>query len=164
MPNEPDWETGDGVIDIRDPAEIDAAFDRGERHVGTAVIGLVLHGDDVAVIAPRVERAMRSPDPKVRELGFVAAGDMARLYTTLSPGIHAVLRAEGLGGVAENAIRDALTFIPLGQLPWWMRRLALWLSVRDTVEGRLLRLQDFIERAADAVKAVFGKMRKKKNP
>ncbi|WP_018543258.1 MULTISPECIES: hypothetical protein [unclassified Streptomyces] len=86
VPNEPDWETGDGVIDIRDPAEIDAALDRGERHVGTAVIGMVPHGDDVAVIAPRVERAMRSPDPKVRELGFVAAGDMARLYTTLSPG------------------------------------------------------------------------------
>ncbi|WP_018543257.1 MULTISPECIES: hypothetical protein [unclassified Streptomyces] len=40
--------------------------------------------------------------------------------------------------MAENAIRDALTFIPLRQLPWWMRRLALWLPVRDTAEGRLL--------------------------
>lgn len=46
---------------------------------------MVLHGDDVAVIAPRVGRAMRSPDPKVRQLGFVAAGDMARLYTTPAP-------------------------------------------------------------------------------
>ncbi|MEU9114511.1 hypothetical protein AB0D04_22635 [Streptomyces sp. NPDC048483] len=164
MPNEPDWETGDGVIDIRDPAQIDAAFDRGERHVGTAVIGMVLHGDDVAVLAPRVERAMLSPDPKVRQLGFVAAGDMARLYFTLSPGIYAALRAEGLGGVAEDAIRDTLTFIPRRQLPWWMRRLNLWLSVRDTVEGRLLRLRDFLEPATDAVKAVCGKARRKKTP
>ncbi|MFG2208681.1 hypothetical protein [Streptomyces sp. NPDC048638] len=158
MPNEPDWETGGGVIDIRDPAEIDAAFDRGERHVGTAVIGMVLHGEDVAVLAPQVERAMRSTDPKVRQLGFVAAGDMARLYTTLSPGIYAAMRAQGLGGVAEDAIRDTLTFIPQRQLPWWMRRLVLWLSVRDTVEGRLSRLHDLIE---DAVKALLGKARRR---
>ncbi|MFI9047932.1 hypothetical protein [Streptomyces sp. NPDC053427] len=161
MTNEPDWESGDGVIHIRDPVRIDAAFDRGERHVGTAVIGMVLHGDEVAVIAPRVERAMRSPDPMVRQLGFVAAGDMARLYTTLSPGIYAALRAEGLGGVAEHAIRDTLTFIPLRQLPWWMWRLSLWISVHDAVEGRLLRLQDFLERAADAMKTVCGKARRK---
>ncbi|KIZ14531.1 hypothetical protein [Streptomyces natalensis] len=161
MPNEPDWETGDGVIDIRDPDEIDAAFDRGERHVGTAVIGMVLHGEDIAVLAPRVERAMRSPDPYVRQLGCVAAGDMARLYTTLSPGIYAVLRAEGLGGVADSAIRDTLTFIPFRQLPWWMRRLDLWLSVRDTVEGRLLRLQDFTEESWGAVKGVLGRARRR---
>ncbi|MEU4848696.1 hypothetical protein [Streptomyces gilvosporeus] len=161
MENAPDWETGDGVIDIRDPAEIDAAFDRGERHVGTAVIGMVLHGEDVAVLAPRVERAMRSPDPYTRQLGFVAAGDMARLYTTLSPGIYAAMRTEGLGGVADSAIRDTLTFIPFRQLPWWMRRLDLWLSVRNTVEGRLLRLQDFAEEAWGAVKGVLGRARRR---
>ncbi|MFG2208684.1 hypothetical protein [Streptomyces sp. NPDC048638] len=98
---------------------------------------------------------MRSLDPYVRQLGFAPAGDMARLYTTLSPGIYAAMRAEGLGGVAEDAIRDTLTFIPLRQLPWRMRRLTLWLSVRDTVEGRLLRFQDFTEGTREAVKGIF---------
>lgn len=69
------------------------------------------------MLAPRVERAMRAPDPYVRQLGFVAAGDMARLYTTLSPGIYAAMRAEGLGGVAGSAVRDALTFILFRELP-----------------------------------------------
>ncbi|GGV01848.1 hypothetical protein GCM10010211_81420 [Streptomyces albospinus] len=68
VPQELDRETGDGLIGIRDPAEVDAAFDRGERCVGTAVVGLVLNSDDVAVVAPRVLRALRSSDATVRSL------------------------------------------------------------------------------------------------
>ncbi|WP_327718691.1 hypothetical protein OG381_27195 [Streptomyces sp. NBC_00490] len=33
-----DWKTGEGVSGIADPAEVDAAFERGEWPLGTAVI------------------------------------------------------------------------------------------------------------------------------
>ncbi|MEU4848702.1 hypothetical protein [Streptomyces gilvosporeus] len=72
MSNDVDWETGAGLIGICNPAEVDATFDRNEKRVGTAVVGLVLNSDDVAVVAPRVLRALRSSDPMVRSLGFVA--------------------------------------------------------------------------------------------
>ncbi|MDJ0343883.1 hypothetical protein QMK19_28415 [Streptomyces sp. H10-C2] len=36
-----DWETGDELIRLDDPAEVGAAFERGEPLIGTAVIGLV---------------------------------------------------------------------------------------------------------------------------
>ncbi|MGD3110910.1 hypothetical protein [Streptomyces sp. YGL11-2] len=157
MPQELDWETGDGLIGIRDPAEVDAAFDRGERYVGTAVVGLVLNSDDVAVVAPRVLRALHSSDATVRSPGFVAAGDMARLFGTLTPEIYAELRTEGLGGVADTAIKDAMTFVPFWELPWWLRGMCLRLRLRNRAEGRLLALQDLAERATDAVKAVMGK-------
>ncbi|WP_438484942.1 hypothetical protein [Streptomyces sp. S186] len=163
MSDDLDWETGAGLIGIRDPAEVDAAFDRGEKRVGTAVVGLVLNSDDVDVVAPRVLRALRSSDPAVRSLGFVATGDMARLFGTLTLEIYAELRAEGLGGVADTAVKDAMTFIPFWELPGWLRWTCLRLRLRNRVEGRLLALQDLAERAADAVKAVFGKIRKKKN-
>lgn len=80
MGSEIDWKTGDGLLGISDPAEIDAAFDRGERFVGTAVIGLVMNCDGLAVAAPRVERGLRSSDPKVRQYSFVAAATAARVF------------------------------------------------------------------------------------
>ncbi|RAG81172.1 hypothetical protein DN069_34305 [Streptacidiphilus pinicola] len=57
---------------------VDAAFDRGDPEVGTAVVELVLSGADFEVAAPRVERALRAEEETVRRLGQVAAGDLAR--------------------------------------------------------------------------------------
>lgn len=161
MSDDLNWETGAGLIGVCDPAEVDAAFDRGERHVGTAVVGLVLNADDATVVAPQVLRALRSSDPMVRSLGFVATGDMARLSGALTPDIYAELRAEGLGGVADTALKDTMTFIPFWQLPWWLRRMCLWLRLRNRAEGRLLRIQDFLERARDSVKGALGRSREK---
>ncbi|MEV5931007.1 hypothetical protein ACPCSG_33295 [Streptomyces cellulosae] len=38
-----DWETGEGVSRIDDPAEVNAAFERGEWALGSAVIGLAFN-------------------------------------------------------------------------------------------------------------------------
>ncbi|MGW5653921.1 hypothetical protein [Streptomyces humi] len=37
------WQTGEGLLGLDDPAEWDAAFERGEDHLGTAAIGLALN-------------------------------------------------------------------------------------------------------------------------
>jgi hypothetical protein len=140
MPRERDWGTGEGLIDISDPAEVDAAFDRNEPRVGTAVIGLVLNSDALSTVAPRVERALSSEDPKVRQLGFVAVGDTARLFGELTPAIYGAMRAEGLGGVADTAIKDTLTFVPFRELPWWLRRTSVRLTVGNAVASTLRRV------------------------
>ena len=43
MASEWDWETGEGVSRIDDPAEVNAAFERGEWALGSAVIGLAFN-------------------------------------------------------------------------------------------------------------------------
>jgi exonuclease I len=40
--SEYDWESGEGLSGIDDLAAVDAAFERGEHHLGTAVIGLAV--------------------------------------------------------------------------------------------------------------------------
>lgn len=136
MTSEINWQTGDGLLGIGDPAEIDAAFERGERFVGNALIGLVMNCDDLALVAPRVERGLRSSDPKVREYSFVAASSAARVFGELSPGIYEILRAEGRHGEAENAIADALTFVPFRDMPWWLKRVRVTSSVGRFVSTR----------------------------
>jgi hypothetical protein len=42
MASDRDWESGNGLLGIDDPAEWDAAWERGESHLGTAAIGLAL--------------------------------------------------------------------------------------------------------------------------
>ncbi|MDH6217731.1 hypothetical protein [Streptomyces pseudovenezuelae] len=134
-----DWLTGEGLSGIDDPAAVDAAFERREEHLGTAVIGLALTcPPDVA--SPRIVRAMRVLEAPRREFAFTAAGTVARLHGTLTPELYAALRAEGPGGVAENAIRDVLTFVPFRQLPPWFKWRLLWTTVRDTALGWWLRL------------------------
>jgi hypothetical protein len=146
-------------MDIADPAEIDAAFERGEQHVGTAVVGLALHSEDFAEIAPRVERALYSADPKVRQLAFVAAGDTARRFGKLTPAIYRMLRGEGLGGAADTAIKDALTFIPFRDLPWWFKRTSLFLSVRNFLEARWLSLAALIDSCHDTLRKAISRRR-----
>ena len=43
MPDTWHWGTGEGLLGMDDPAEVDAALGRGERSVGAAVIGLALN-------------------------------------------------------------------------------------------------------------------------
>ncbi|POX55401.1 hypothetical protein C3489_10125 [Streptomyces sp. Ru71] len=144
MGTAPDWNTGEGLIRLDDPAEVDAAFERGERHLGTAVIGLAFNCS-LEEASPRILRAMRLPDIAQRGFAFTAAGVAARLNGALTPQLYDALRAEGLtGGVAEDAIRDTLTFVPFRELPWWFRGCRVWLGVRDRGEGWLLRMKDAV--------------------
>ncbi|MGW1216264.1 hypothetical protein ACWD5F_42195 [Streptomyces sp. NPDC002499] len=134
-----DWRSGEGLSGIDDPDAVDAAFERGEEHLGTAVIGLAMTcPPDVA--SPRVVRAMQVLDVPRRELAFTAAGIVARLHGDLTPELYGALRAEGPGGVAENSIRDVLTFVPFRRLPPWFKWRLLWTTVRDATLGLWLRL------------------------
>jgi hypothetical protein len=129
-----DWETGEGVSHIDDPAEVDAAFERGEWPLGSAVIGLAFNCS-LAEASPRIVRAMQLPDLAQRGFAFTAAGTAARLNGELTPELYAALRAEGPGrrSIAEYAITDTLTFVPFRQLPPWFK----WQMVRTTVQDKL---------------------------
>ena len=151
MGSDHDWETGEGLLHIDDPAAVDAAFERGESHLGTAVIGLAFTRP-LAEASPRILRAMRLPDPDQRGFAFTAAGVAARLHGELTPELYAALHAEGPGGVAETAIDDTLTFVPFGKLPWWFKWRWLMTGVRDTVQGWWLRTADAVGEAWRAVR------------
>jgi hypothetical protein len=136
-----DWASGEGLSRIDDPAAVDAAFERGERHLGTAVIGLAFTCSP-AEASPRIVRAMRLPDLTQRQFAFTAAGIVARLNGKLTPELYAALRAEGPGGVAEDAIDDTLTFVPFRELPPWFKRRWLMATVRHRVQGWWLWIAD----------------------
>ncbi|MER5524041.1 hypothetical protein ABT075_05415 [Streptomyces sp. NPDC002677] len=139
-----DWESGEGLLGLDDPAEWDAAFERGEDHLGTAVIGLAFHCP-LEEASPRIVRVMGFPDGLQRTNAFVAAGHAARLNGRLTPELFAALRAEGPGGVAEHPIRDTLTFVPYRDLPPWFKRRRVYVTVRDKLEYWWLRSVDAIE-------------------
>ncbi|WP_129308864.1 hypothetical protein [Streptomyces sp. L2] len=142
----PDWETGEGVFGISDPAEVDAAFARDENHLGTAVISLALTCS-LEEASPRIVRAMQLPDLHQRIYAFTAAGDAARLNQGLTPELYAALRTEGIKGLAEDAIRDTLTFVPHRDLPPWLKRLRVYLRVRDKLEYWWMLCTDAVEDA-----------------
>ncbi|MET7380921.1 hypothetical protein ABZT08_19215 [Streptomyces sp. NPDC005526] len=127
-----DWESGEGLLGLDDPAEWDAAFERGERHIGTAEIGLAFNCS-LEEVSPRIVRATRLDHPQ-RGFAFTAAGTAARLNNALTPELYEALRAEGRRGFAETAIDDTLTFVPFRDLPprfkWW--------KVRSTGSNKLL--------------------------
>ncbi|MEV7196165.1 hypothetical protein AB0N81_30835 [Streptomyces sp. NPDC093510] len=132
MAAEWDWETGEGLLRIDDPADWDAAYERGERPLGTAVIGLAFHCT-LAEVSPRILKAMRLPDSGQRGFAFTAAGHAARLNGELTPELYAALRAEGHRGFAETAVDDTLTFVPFRDLPPWFK----WRKVASAVENKL---------------------------
>ncbi|MFF7469408.1 hypothetical protein [Streptomyces sp. NPDC008092] len=138
------WETGEGLLGLDDPAEWDAAFERGEDRLGTAVIGLAFHCP-LEEASPRIVRMTGLPHGLQRTNAFVAAGHAARLNGRLTPELFAALRAEGLGGVAEHPIRDTLTFVPFRDLPPWFKRRWVYLTVRDKLEYWWLRSVDAID-------------------
>lgn len=138
MTSEYDWETGEGVSHIDDPAEVDAAFERGEWPLGSAVIGLAFNCS-LEEASPRIVRAMQLPDLAQRGFAFTAAGAAARINGRLTPELYAALRAEGIKSIAEYAIKDTLAFVPFGQLPprfkWWK----VVSGVRNKLESWWLR-------------------------
>ncbi|MFC0548285.1 hypothetical protein [Kutzneria chonburiensis] len=130
-----DWATGRGLLAVDDPAEVDDAFARKEKHVGIAVVGLALNNEDLDAVAPRVVRAIESDDVETRRLGFTAAGHSARLFQTLDPRIGEVLHRFRKDGIASTALDDVLSFVPFRQLPRWLkvesvRRKLRWLVLR----------------------------------
>ncbi|MER5397899.1 hypothetical protein [Streptomyces sp. NPDC002599] len=138
-----DWDSGESLIRIDDPAEVDDAFERGEGKLGTAVIGLAFNCS-LEEASPRIVRAMQLLDPAQRGFAFTAAGAAARLNGTLTPELYAALRAEGPGGIADNAIRDTLTFVPFGQLPPWFKWQTVRMRVLDKLEYLWTRSKDAV--------------------
>ena len=132
MASEWDWGRGESLLGLDDPEEWDAALERGEDCLGTAVIGLAFQCS-LEEASPRIVRAMQLSDAGQRGFAYTAAGTAARLNGELTPQLYAALRAEGPGGIADNAIRDTLTFVPFRQLPPWFK----WQMVRTTVWDKL---------------------------
>jgi hypothetical protein len=132
------WETGEGVSHIDDPAEVDAAFERGEWPLGSAVIGLAFNCP-LEEASPRIIRAMQLRDLAQRGFAFTAAGAAARINGRLTPELYAALQAEGIKSIAEYAIKDTLAFVPFRQLPprfkWWK----VVSGVRNKLESWWLR-------------------------
>ncbi|MEW2389432.1 hypothetical protein AB0933_13855 [Streptomyces venezuelae] len=151
MTPEWNWDSGESLIRVDDPADVDAAFERGERRLGTAVIGLAFNCS-LEEASPRIVRAMGLSDPGQRGFAYTAAGAAARLNGELTPELYAALRAEGPGGIADNAIRDTLTFVPYRRLPPWFK----WQSARMTVLDKLEYWQrcvlDAVENARTALR------------
>ncbi|MBP0455381.1 hypothetical protein J5Y04_38560 [Kitasatospora sp. RG8] len=144
---------------IRTPAEIDAAFDRGDPYAGTAVIRLVFSCEDFDVVASRVERALRSADFTTRERGCTAAGDMTRVFGRLSPGIYRRLRELGPKGQAEDPVSDVLTFIPFRELPRWFKLQKIRSTVMRFCYRRWSSIVDAGDFTARLAKRVAGRPR-----
>lgn len=126
------WESGEGLLGLDDPRAWDEAYERGERALGTAVIGLAFNCD-LREASPRIVKAMSLADRGQRGFAYTAAGTAARLNGELTPELYAALRAEGHRGFAENAVDDTLTFVPFRRLPPWFK----WRSVASKVEDKL---------------------------
>ncbi|NEA68185.1 hypothetical protein [Streptomyces sp. SID12488] len=150
MASEWDWESGKGLLGIDDPAEWDAAFERGEQHLGTAAIGLAFQCS-LDEASPRIVRAMQLPDRDERGFAFTAAGTVARLNGELTPELYSALRAVGHRGLAETAVDDTLTFVPFRDLPPWFK----WRKIASKVQDKLKTWRlEFTYTVSDAWKAL----------
>ncbi|WP_329336009.1 hypothetical protein OG866_18370 [Streptomyces sp. NBC_00663] len=153
MPSEWNWESGEGLLGLDDPADWDAAYERGEQHLGTAAIGLAFNCS-LEDASPRILKAMRLPDRDQRIFAYTAAGTAARLNGTLTPELYAALRAEGHHGIAENAVDDTLDHVPFRQLPPWFK----WRKIASKVWDKLETWRLTVTYAAeDAWKFVRGR-------
>ncbi|WP_328562182.1 hypothetical protein [Streptomyces coelicoflavus] len=129
------WQTGERLLALDDPVEWDAAFERGERSLGTAAIGLAFNCA-LEEASPRIVRAMQLPDIAQRGFAFTAAGTAARINGALTPELYAALRAEGPGrrSIAVNAVDDTLTFVPFRRLPTWLKCWSVVSAVRNKLD------------------------------
>ncbi|MEV5809281.1 hypothetical protein [Streptomyces parvulus] len=148
-----DWESGEGLLGIDKPAVWDAAYERGERHLGTAVIGLAFNCP-LEEASPRIVRAMRLPDVAQRGFAYTAAGTAARLNGELTPELYAALRAAGpgRGSIAVNAVDDAMTFVPFRQLPLWLKGWKIASCVLDKLETWRLEASYALTDAREALR------------
>ena len=153
MTSEWNWERGEGLLGLDDPDEWDAAFERGENHLGTAAIGLAFNCS-LAEASPRIARATRLSDLDQRGYAFTAVGTAARLNGGLTPELYAALRAEGHRSLAETAVDDTLTFVPFRQLPPWFKRRRVVSKVQDKLETWRLESTYAVE---DAWRALRGR-------
>ncbi|MFJ3665756.1 hypothetical protein ACIPSE_04810 [Streptomyces sp. NPDC090106] len=126
------WETGEGLLGIDDPAEVDAALDRRDDRLGAAVIGLALNCEP-EVVSPRIIRALELLPGPGRDFPFTATAHLARLDRRLTPELYEALRAEGPGGAADHTFDDVLTYIPFRDLPPWLKRRWVRVTVRETL-------------------------------
>ncbi|AZP19652.1 hypothetical protein ACIGMX_41310 [Streptomyces aquilus] len=150
------WETGEGLLGMDDPAEVDAALDRNDDRLGAAVIGLALNCPP-EVVAPRIIRALELLLPgRGRDFPFTAIAHLARLDGRLTPELYEALRAEGLGGAADHAIDDTLTFVPFRDLPPWLKRRWVYGRVRRMLLWWWLRP---LEAVGEAWRALRGHRR-----
>ncbi|MDN3024793.1 hypothetical protein [Streptomyces sp. S.PB5] len=132
-PRKWDWETGEGLLGMDDPAEVDAALDRRDDRLGAAVIGLALNCPP-EVVSPRIIRALELLPGPGRDFPFTATAHLARLDGRLTPELYAALRAEGRGGAADHAIDDTVTFVPFRDLPMWFKWQRVYLRMWDKLE------------------------------
>ncbi|MBZ6137589.1 hypothetical protein KVH22_13505 [Streptomyces olivaceus] len=130
------WETGERLLALDDPAEWDAAFERGEKGLGTAAIGLAFNCS-LEEASSRIVKAMDLSDIAQQGFACTAAGTAARLNGALTPELYAELRAKGLGrrSIAVNAVDDTLTFVPFRDLPTWLKCRSVGSAVRDKSEA-----------------------------
>ncbi|CAM5688464.1 putative protein OS=Streptomyces alboniger OX=132473 GN=CP975_26120 PE=4 SV=1 [Streptomyces alboniger] len=151
MTAEWNWETGEGLLGLDDPADWDAAYERGENGLGTAAIGLA-RNCTLAEAAPRILRAMRLPDRGQRGFAYTAAGTAARMNGALTPELYAALRAEGHRGLAETAVDDTLDYVPFRRLPLWFKWRTIASKVRDKLKTWRLNLTYAAEDARAALR------------
>ncbi|MEU6082837.1 hypothetical protein [Streptomyces sp. NPDC047108] len=146
-----DWESGEGLLGIDDPAEWDTAYERKERSLGTAAIGLAFNCP-LAEASPRIAKAMQLPDAEQRAYAFTAVGTAARVNGELTPELYEALRVEGHKGLAEYAIDDTLAFVPFRRLPSWLKRRKVVTRVRNKLESWWLRSGETVEDAWKALR------------
>ncbi|MGW3247512.1 hypothetical protein [Streptomyces sp. NPDC001070] len=132
------WADSSALLGTDRPEEVDAAFERAEPMVGVAVIGLALTHPDAAAILPRVARALRAPRGELRHQGVVALAHVARLHGTVDEHCLELLRGLPPGTEAHN---DIVAYVPLRELPWWLRRYGYAQRLRAVVRcpGIMLR-------------------------
>lgn len=127
-----DWADGSAVwrADLL-PADVQAAFERGEDTVGVAVIALALNHPDPAQVLPLVAMAMESGSLQIREQGVVAMAHTARLHRAVDRRCLALLRSCARGNPADD---DLWSFVSHRQLPswlWWYHaKQRLWWRLR----------------------------------
>ncbi|MGW7070671.1 hypothetical protein ACWGII_02930 [Streptomyces sp. NPDC054855] len=149
-----DWDGDESLLRFDDPAEWDAAHERGEGSLGSAVIGLAFNCS-LADASPRIIKAMRLPDHGQRGFAYTAAGVAARVNGGLTPELFAALRAEGHRGFAESAVDDTLDYVPFRELPLWFK----WRTVASKVQDKLTVWRMRSEDAAGAVRKALRRRR-----
>lgn len=146
-----DWNGDKSLLHFDDPAEWDAAYERGEPRIGTAAIGLAFNCT-LAEASPRIIRAMQLADHGQRGFGFTAAGTAARLNGELTPELYAALRAKGHRGFAVNAVNDTLDHVPFRQLPLWFKWRTVASKVQDKLKTWQLNVTYAVEDARNALR------------
>ncbi|GAA3357151.1 hypothetical protein [Saccharopolyspora gregorii] len=120
------WDTGEGLLAVEDPRVVDAAFDRGERHVGVAVVGISLNWDRQEDISIRIQRAAESEDRETQRMAFTALGHVVRRFRSLDSVLDSVIYRFRSSSLSEVAMDDVLQYIPFWQMPLWLKK--VWLS------------------------------------